>query len=460
MSANHSPLGKARLIVVICCLILIVGIVGYAFLNDANTSVVEKEKIQANIARYENQDFGYTYISSYVKKYGIGNLNSYKLNYVEDKLETDFYKELPSEYDLAKNICELYLEYFYDSTDGQDKDAVTDAVINCLFESLGDPYAYYRNVEEFQSYIDSLQGDESFVGIGVMVDATTLEVLTVYKDSAAEAAGIRRGDFIYGVEGKTIEDTSPDELTQMLRGEIGTEVHITLKRGDELIEVVAVRMQLSERTVTYELDSDKVGYIYVTQFLATTYQQFTEAVDYCLENNAVALVIDMRYNPGGLLDTVVDMIDYIVPDEKNRMISTYTQGDIKYTDYTEDGHGINIPIAVICNEGTASAGELFTAAMRDFDDANVIDAVIVGTNTYGKGVVQTSYPLYDMSGITYTIGYYNPPCDVNFDGIGITPDVEVEEIQGTDAPFNTAKEEVLKLVYTNSGTVSIPAKAA
>ena len=453
MSAQHSPLGKARSFVVICCLILVIGIIAYAYLTDTNDKMLEKETIEENLETYRNRDLGYTYVSSYVKKYGIGNINSYKLNSIENRLETDFYKALPSEYESAKVVCELYLKHFYDTVDKDDKEAVTDAIITCFIASLGDPYAYYRNAEEFKEYLTSLEGDESFVGIGVMVDSKTLEVIMVYKDSGAEEAGIRRGDFIYAVNGKTINESSADELTNELKGEAGTQVSITVKRGDELIDVVATRRALSEQTVTYEIDENNVGYIYVTQFLATTAPQFAEAVDYCVNNKAVAIVIDMRYNPGGLLNSVIAMIDYIVPDAKDRMITSYTQGQDKFVYYTTDGHGVSLPIAVICNGGTASAGELFTAAMRDFADAGVIKAVIVGENTYGKGVVQTSYTLYDMSGITYTIGYYNPPCDVNFDGVGIIPDVKVEETEGKDAPFETAKSEVMKLVYSINGTV-------
>ena len=460
MATHRSPLGKARSFVIICCIILVIGIVAYAYFTDSNDSVLEREKIEENLALYQNCDLGYTNVSSYLKKYGIGNINSYKLNSVESHLETDFYKPMPNEYETARIVTELYLEHYYDTIDKNDKSAVTDALINCLIASLEDPYAYYRNTEEFKEYLSSLKGNDSFVGIGVMVNAETLEVIMVYKDSGAEEAGIRRGDFIYAVNGRTIEEASADELINDIKGEAGTTVSLTVKRGDELIDVVATRRALSEQTVTYEIDEDGVGYIYVTQFLASTTQQFIDAVDYCTKNNAIAIVIDMRYNPGGLLSSVVSMIDYIVPDAPDRMITSYTQAQDKNVYYTNDGHGVSAPIAVICNGGTASAGELFTAAMRDFADSGAIQAVIVGENTYGKGVVQTSYTLYDASGITYTIGYYNPPCDVNFDGVGVAPDIEVAEADNTDAPFNTAKDEVMKLVYSNNGMACIYTPAA
>ena len=453
MSMKRSPLKRIRTAIILLCLALIVGIIAYAFFSQNNNTVLEKEKIESNLEKYSGQDFGYDYISSYIEKYGIGNLNNYKLNYIESRLEKDFYKDLPAEYEIAKTACELYLQYFYDNVDNNDSDAVTDAIIHCLFAATGDKYAYYRNPDEFQEYLSSLQGGSSFVGIGVMVDLATLKVNMVYRGSGAEEAGIKRGDIIYAVEGTTVSDVvTTEQLTTMLRGEVNTSVNVTIKRGDKLIDMVVVRKALTEQSVSYELDSDKVGYIYITQFLGSTVNEFKEAVDFCTNNGAVALVIDVRGNPGGLLESVVNIIDYLIPDAENRMIATYNQGNKKYVFNTEDGHGVNIPIAVVCNGGTASAGELFTAAMRDFNNQNVIDAIVVGSTTYGKGVIQTSYSIYDGSGITYTVGYYNPPCDVNFDGIGITPDFQVEDVSIEDVPFNTAKEEILNIVYKNGKT--------
>jgi carboxyl-terminal processing protease len=139
------------------------------------------------------------------------------------------------------------------------------------------------------------------------------------------------------------------------------------------------------------------------------------------------------------------MIDYLVPDDKDRRLGSYTERGEEIVYYTTDRHSVDVPIAVICNEYTASAAELFTAAMRDYGEEGVLDTVIVGDRTYGKGIAQYNYPIYDMSGLTYTIGYFNPPCDVNFDHIGVYPDVTVEEVETEDAPYETAVEEVLKL---------------
>ena len=457
---SYSPLGKLRWVVVICCVILILGIIGYAYLSDKNDSILSKEEILTTVEKIGNEDYGYTYVSSYVKKYGISNVNTYKLNNVENYLESAFYKELPEEKEIAKSITLLFVEHYYDNIDLSDKTEVTDAVLHCLFASIGDSYAYYRDTEEFKAFLDSLQGGAEFVGIGVLMNQETLEILMVYPDSGAAEAGIMPHDIIYGIDDKTVEDTTNEELLNMVRGEVGTTVKVTVKRGDELIEFTITRKVMTERSVLYDISESKVGYIQITQFLQDTVSQFKEAVDWCETNGAVALVIDVRYNPGGLLNSVVDVIDYLTPDSPTRRIASYTQSGTEYVFYTDDGHSVDLPIAVICNSDTASAGELFTGAMRDYGKEGVLNTVIIGDTTYGKGVAQNSYTLYDQSGITFTIGYFNPPCDVNFDGIGVIPDIAVEEIMGEDAPLEKAYEKALELAKVNNGTeISVGAAA-
>ena len=133
MSMKRSLLSRVRTAIILLCLVLIVGIIAYAFLNSNNNSVLEREEIESNLIEYDGQNLGYDYVSSYLKKYGIGNLDAYKLNYIETQLETYFYKELPEEHELAKTVSLLFLEHFYNNIDINDTDAVTDAIIQCLF---------------------------------------------------------------------------------------------------------------------------------------------------------------------------------------------------------------------------------------------------------------------------------------------------------------------------------------
>ena len=446
MLTRYSSIARSRSFIIICCLILIFGIFAYIYLTDTttNTTVLEKSQIEENIETYQGKDLKYTYVSSYLKYYGIGNINTAKINTIENRIERYFYKEVAAEYDTAKTICELYLEYFYDTTDNNDKEAVTDAVLTCFIASIGDRYAYYRTAEEYKAYVSSITGQDSFVGIGVIINTKTLEIIMVYKDSGAENAGIRRHDFVYAVDGVTLDEATPNELANKLKGEEGTTVNVTIKRGEELIDLEVTRKKFTEQTVSYELDEDGVGYIYVTQFITTTVDEFKEAVDYLTDNNAKGIVIDMRSNPGGLVDVAVEMVDYLVPDADGRRILYYSYGKSKEEYFTKDDHSVDLPIAIICNNGTASAAEIFTSAMRDFCDMGLVDVITVGSNTYGKGILQSTFKLTDGSSVTFTIGFYYPPSDVNFHEVGIAPDIQVDEIENGDAPFDKAKEELLK----------------
>lgn len=455
MSMNcTSSLGKLKGVIVICCLFLIFGILGYAYLSDMNTEVLGKDEIISRIESSAEDESNYSYISAYIKKFGVGNVNTYKINEAETKIINNYYKELPDRCELAKSIVALFVENYYDKVDLNNKGAVTDAVLECFVRTLGDPYAYYRTALQYEDYSQNLEGGDEFVGIGIQINQQTLEITMVYKDSGAYEAGIRPKDVLYGVEDKTTENASLDELLELIKGEPDTTVKIKVKRDDKILEFNVTRKVLTERTVTYEILDEGIGYIYISQFLGTTATEFEEAVNYCTEMNVKALIVDVRYNPGGLLDSVVAVIDYLTPDEENRRIGSYTYSGGEQVYYTSDGHGVDLPIAVICNEYSASAAELFTGAMRDYGNEGILNTVIVGATTYGKGIAQSSFYLHDGSALTFTIGYFNPPCNVNFNGEGVRPDFEVAEVENTDAQFDAAKETVLELVNQSTQTTA------
>ena len=448
---SASPIGKVRVAVIICCLILIAGIVGCSYINDRNASVLSKDDITNKIESTDTEDLKHSYLSEYIKKYGVGNINTYKINQAESIVRSNFYKELPDRDTLAKETVSLFVEYFYDEIDLNNRDEVTDAIINCFIATIDDRWAYYRTSDQYLDYAGSLEGGSEFVGIGVRIDAETLEILSVFRDSGAFEAGIKRKDVIYGVDGKTVEDTPKDELVNMIRGEVDSTVKVTVKRGDELLEFTITRKLLKEATVYYDINENNLGYIEILQFVGTTADEFKEAVDYCTARNAKALIIDVRFNPGGLLNSVVEVIDYLAPDAEGRRIASYTQNGENIVYYTGDKHSVDVPIVVLCNENSASGAELFTAAMRDYGKDGVMSTLVIGKTTYGKGLVQTSFLLYDNSALTFTIGHYNPPCNVNFDGIGVIPDIEVDEVPDADAPLDLATEKALELASKNDG---------
>ena len=455
MAMNHtSPLGKIKGAIVIICLVLILGILGCAYISDIYTTVLSKDEITSKIEDLEGKETDYEYISSYLKRYGIGNINAYKINEAETALKEYYYKDLPDKQTMAKKITELFLEHFYDKIDLNDKNAVTDAVLQCFVYAIEDPYAYYRTPEEYKDYSDNLENGDSFVGIGIQFDRNNLEIIMVFKDSGAYEAGIKPKDVLYGVDGKTTDDTDLDTLLDMLTGEVDTTVRVKVKRGDEILEFNVTRKVLAERTVYYEVLDGGVGYIYITQFLGSTVPEFIEAVDYCTEMNVSSIVIDLRYNPGGLVSSAVSIIDYLIPDAEGRKIVSYYFASYEQTFYTTDGHSVDVPVAIICNEYTASAAEIFTSTIRDYRNEGVIDAIIIGNTTYGKGIVQSSFYLYDTSALTFTVSYFYPPSGVNFHGVGINPDFVVMESYEEDVPLKVAIEKVLLFLEEDENTAA------
>ena len=298
-----------------------------------------------------------------------------------------------------------------------------------------------------------------FGGIGVMVeykhDDETIMVGTVYPDSPAHKAGVQTGDYIHAIDGKTVEELGYLNAVYYVRGEIGSTVELTLIRNGEYIVASMKREEVQEINVSYKLDEEtKIGYVQIVQFKANTYDQFVEAIDYMEANGALGIVFDLRNNPGGYLNSVTDVISYIIPSGHTVVSYQYKgQGKTVYTtgsDGAKGDHVVDLPFVVLCNEYTASAGEIFTAALRDYDDQGLLSATIVGTKTYAKGIMQSTVYYLDQSSITLTVAYYDPPCGVNYHGVGVTPDVVVENSDSTvDLQLEAGYSEMLKLLGAN-----------
>jgi carboxyl-terminal processing protease len=277
-------------------------------------------------------------------------------------------------------------------------------------------------------------------------------VNTVYPESPAEKAGLKVGDFIYAVNGVTVEEIGYLNAVYHIRGEIGTDVEITVIRGAEFVTVTATRGEVEEINVEYDFDDEtKLGYVRIVSFKGNTFDQFKNAIDEVMAKGAVGIVFDLRSNPGGYVQSVCDVLSYIIPTDKTLLSYQYKGKDEVVIKSYDDGKGgydhvIDLPMTVICNEYTASAGEIFTAAIRDYRDEGLMKATIVGTNTFGKGIMQNTFPYTDDSTVTLTVSYYNPPCGVNYHGTGIAPDVVVELSEDRDTQLEAAYAELLKLI--------------
>ncbi len=412
--------------------------------------ILPKEDILASVERVENEGgHDYTFVAEYLELFGLPMFDTEKVAWAERVFYTyynyDHGTDLSFNYEkgdslpLAASVARYFLNEYYDVIDLKDKDAVTTAVIDSYVRVSNDPYAIYRLPEASDGFQSDMSG--TYAGIGVVVEYNhseqTIMVATVFPDSPAEKAGLQVGDFFYAVDGMPVSDIGYLKAIEKVRGEIGTDVAITVLRDGVKIELVATRAKITEKSIEYEMLEGNIGYIKITTFKDNTDEQFKAAVDTLLGDGAKGIVFDLRDNTGGYLDTVVNMLSYILPNGKDILSYQFkhqikttlvTREDVSSANQTFDSV-IDLPLAVLCNEYTASAAEIFTAVVRDYKNSGDLEAVLVGEKTYGKGIMQSTVPHPDGSSITLTVAYYNPPSDVNYHGIGITPDLEVTDTQ-------------------------------
>ncbi len=306
--------------------------------------------------------------------------------------------------------------------DDIDEGALQEALIKGYLQGLDDPYSEYYTQEEMDALLESLSGEIYGIGVLVAQDSKTGEITfdTVYEGSPAESAGFQDGDVLYRVAGEDIRGQDLDAVVSKIRGKIGTKIELTVFRGEKQEEYTAevMRDAIELQTVSYEMREDGVGYIYVSGFEEVTYKQFENAIEDLQSQDVQALVIDLRNNPGGQLNTVCDMLDLLLPE--GVIVSTKDRtgnGDVIKSDKEQL---IAVPLCVLVNGASASASEVFAGAIQDYGIGT-----IVGTTTYGKGVVQQIFPMSDGSGIKLTVSEYFTPNGRNIHGIGIEPDVEV-----------------------------------
>jgi len=295
-----------------------------------------------------------------------------------------------------------------------------DAVASAMVEATGDEWSYYISAEEMAAYYEGLTN--SYVGIGVTVTVSEpdggLKVTDVTRDAPAYRAGIQVNDIITEVEGESALELGLEASRDRIRGEEGTEVTITVKRGSEEFDVTMVRSSILTEVVTYEIIADYVGLITIANFDQRCAQQTISAIEQLRMLGAKSIIFDVRFNPGGMKTELCTLLDYLLP-----------QGIIfqsRETDGTEEiirsGKSyLDMPMAVLVNIDSYSAAEFFAAALQEYDAA-----VIVGEQTYGKGYYQRTYQLSDGSAIALSSGAYFTPNGVSLAGVGITPDIVID----------------------------------
>lgn len=328
-------------------------------------------------------------------------------------------------------------EYLFEYTD-EDMEA---GILKGIMYGLGDVYSQYYTVKEFNDVVTSTKGN--FCGIGVMIRQNAekgyVDVTDVLEGGSAIEAGIKIGDCIIGVDGKRIpEDVEAATAMDMVKGEAGTKVKLTILRGEEILEFEITRKVIPVISVKYEMKEDKIGYIHLEQFTEASAKQFKDAVDALTEEGMSGLVIDIRNNPGGTLTSVLAITDYLMP-EGLIMYEEDKYGRKQEYRSTAAAAMLNVPCVILTNENSASAAEVFSGAMKD----NKL-ATIVGKTTYGKGIVQTLRMLSDGTGLKYTVRHYFTPNGHDIHGVGIKPDIEVDldkklyESEGIDSQLEAA----------------------
>lgn len=326
--------------------------------------------------------------------------------------------------DSTKTKLELLEQLVDESYSGDiDMDDLQEGLYRGYIDGLGDKYSVYYDEDETKALMQSTSGE--FGGIGALFsqdkDTKVITFLKVYEGSGAEEAGFKVDDILYKVDGKDISGEDLSEVVSKIRGDEGTTVELTVLRGDDGEEYTATvtRKIVQTDTVYHEMKEDKIGYIQVTEFDDVTTDQYKEALE-DLENQGMkGLVVDLRNNPGGNVDTVTDMLDLMLPEGTTLSIKDKQGKESVYE--SDDEHQFAKPLVVLVNENSASASEIFSGAIQTFGTGEV-----VGTTTYGKGVVQQIFDLKDGTSVKLTIAEYLIAGQFGINGKGVTPDVEVQ----------------------------------
>lgn len=339
-----------------------------------------------------------------------------------DALQSQLPKEKrnPELFKTLAMVDYLYQNGYIGDVDNED---LTYFLANAYIAYVGDKYGVYYTPDQVDALFGGFEGELS--GIGVYIKATLegdgIKIFAVMDDSPAGDAGIKNGDIIVEIDGTVVKDVGYDQAADMITGESGSVVRLKVLRNGEAVEIDVTRRSFISQSVFYHkyaLDNT-VGVVRIMDFNQNTPAQFENAVNKLLANGCTSLVFDVRSNGGGTLDSCIEMLDFLLP---YGVIAYITDKDdnVVETHYSQDG-GIDVPMAVLVDGGTASAAELFTCTLMDR-----VGATVVGTKTYGKGCMQNILSLPTGGALKYTTNLFRCPTSPNFDGVGITPSIYVE----------------------------------
>lgn len=355
--------------------------------------------------------------------------------YIQSDAVTDG-SGIGSEVEAKLNAIDSVMDYFY--FEDVDEQKAKDSIYKAYLSSYGDKYTVYYTADEYKRLMESTNG--KFYGIGAVCqlsDEGGIILVDVYETGAGYKAGLRTGDRIVQVDGTDVTDKDLSSAVALVKGEKGTSVTLKVVRDAQTIEYTVIRDEVEIQTVSYAMTEDYVGYIRIAQFEDVTARQFEAAVEDLKSQGVKGIVVDIRNNPGGLLTSVVSMLKYILPE--GLIVYTEDKAGNRREYSGNDNQELDMPLAVLVNGNSASAAEIFAGAIQDYEKGTII-----GTQTYGKGIVQTVKPLTDGSAIKLTTAKYFTPKGQDIHGKGVTPDetVEYDAASGEDAQLKAALDNI------------------
>ncbi len=334
--------------------------------------------------------------------------------------------KLEQEIQKKTNVIKEYIDRYY--LDDIDSKTMADSVYKGIVNGLGDTYAAYYTADEYKDITEKSSGTYCGIGAYVSTDPDTGNILVVrpMEGGPAEMAGIKAGDIIYYVNGENVSGQDLTTVLSKVKGEEGTKVDLKVWREGEsdYLDIQVTRKLIEDNTVSSRMLAKKTGYIKVTGFEEVTSKQFENAVDTLEKDGMKALIIDLRNNGGGLLTSTVKMLDRLLP--KGLLVYTKNKQGVAEEYYAKDDECIKVPVAILVNEHSASASEVFSGALQDKGVAK-----LVGTKTFGKGIVQTIFNLEDGTALKMTTSKYYTPEGRNIHKTGLTPDIEVKLDENT-----------------------------
>lgn len=321
-----------------------------------------------------------------------------------------------------------------------DKTKMEDAAANAMIQSLGDRWSYYISAEEFAGYMEQMKN--AYVGIGVTIQNTAgdhgFEIIAVKEGGPAEKAGIKPGDILTRVENQSVELLGMDATRNIVRGEEGTKVKITIRRGDEMWDLSVMRQSIQTIVASYELLDGDIGLITIANFDDRCASETIAAIEAVIGQGAKSLIFDVRNNPGGYAHELTKVLDYLLPKvEIFHTIDYAGNEDV----VNSDENFLKMPMAVLVNGNSYSAAEFFAATLSYYDWATT-----VGEATVGKGYFQKTYSLGDGSAVGLSVGKYFTPDGSSLEGVGIQP----------DAPVPVDKETAAKIYYNTLPAMEDP----